>query len=215
MFSLVGLLIRHWLHRQSCTTVCGCGSGCGPGRWTMIKLLAQDVAKHQNHRRTHDRHAQSARLSPHTFPRTLSHDQSVRSGQLAIARPRPAVLEANAISTGPHSKQSRDRIALASDPLERAHGCEFRHACREVPLCPRSDGVHNMVELLGFRVRWSLATFSSSSSGALRSFCFSLRTVLFKLPMRACSSCRRVWRHQRAGTWQHQKACPTGHAFRI
>ena len=37
-----------------------------------------------------------------------------------------------------------------------------------------------------------LAIFSSNSSGALRSFCFSLRAILFKLPMRACSLRRRV-----------------------
>ena len=53
------------------------------------------------------RHARPTRpigpAKPPHAPRTPRHDLPVRSGQLAIARPRPAVLGANAISTGPHS----------------------------------------------------------------------------------------------------------------
>jgi hypothetical protein len=123
---------------------------------------------------------------PHA-PHTPSHDPPVRSGQLAIARPRPAVLGANAISTGPHSLKKQRPYCARFRPA----GASTRMRVQtRLPRRARFPFVHDLM----VSTIWS--SFSDSACGgawqlsppARRAHCGAsaspcLRTVLFKLPM--------------------------------
>ena len=114
--------------------------------------LAQDVSKRQTHRGTHDRHAQSVRLSPYTSsaPPVMLTYWFIPVDLLSRAHARRSRSETEPTRSADLYRSSHCKKQIVSRSLptrcsEHTDACELRHTCREVPFCPRSDGVHNLV----------------------------------------------------------------------